>query len=71
MAKKRKIVKKNRGRIQISCIGIRRVILPILSDSNYKYKKPEVNGMCLKIQKNLTDSSLRAINDLNSIVILK
>lgn len=71
MVKKRIAINKSERRIRVSSTGIRKMILPILSDSNYKYNTVEVNGMCLRIQKSLTDSSRRVASELNSIIILK
>jgi len=71
MVKKKIFFKRTKKRIQVPSTGIRRMVLPILSDTDYKYKKIEVDGMCMRIQKNLAKSSHRATNELNSIVVLK
>lgn len=57
--------------LKTSNTGVRKIILPVLGDSHYKYNPKEVSGMCKNVRENLTVSSRKAFDTLNSIVILK
>lgn len=65
--KKKTVIK----RAKFKKIDIEKIILPVLNDSSYKYNPKEVSGMCNNVKENLNKSSRKALETLNSIVILK